>query len=85
MSTATAALRHVYVLKLIPSRPGDASLRGRLEHLASGRRHDFDSPQALIGCLHHEEQEVAREAADPNAEAGMSAGGVDKARPASID
>lgn len=52
---------HVYVLKLTPVE-GDASvLRGRVEHIASGRRHDFHSTPALIDCLRHEEQQVKRE------------------------
>ncbi|MFT7775822.1 hypothetical protein [Roseateles sp.] len=61
MSTSSTPHSHVYVLKLIPDEMGGSVLRGRLEHIASGRRHDFDSGVALIGCLHHEEQQVARE------------------------
>jgi hypothetical protein len=59
---------HVYVLRLIPDEMGGSALRGRLEHIASGRRHDFDSDVALIGCLHHEEQQVAREPREPSCE-----------------
>ena len=29
-------------------------LIGRLEHLQSGRRHEFDSGRALLSCLVHE-------------------------------
>jgi hypothetical protein len=51
---------HAYVIKLGP--PGEAGrLQGRVEHVLSGRRHDFASAQALIEILLQEEREVARE------------------------
>lgn len=50
---------HVYVLKLAcPAAPGSREVCGRIEHAASGRRHDFDSAQALLDCLRHEERQV---------------------------
>lgn len=49
-----------YVLKLSPpSSDGAAPLRGRLEHVISGRRHDFDDGAALLACLRHEQRQVA--------------------------
>lgn len=50
---------HVYVIHL--RAPGAASLQGWMEHVASGRRHDFDSGQGLLDCLWQEEAQVARE------------------------
>ena len=59
MNTFTAHSAHAYVVKLTPSPSGQ--LRGRIEHVVSGRRHDFDSSQALIDCLVHEEQQLSRD------------------------
>lgn len=42
-----------FVIKLRCDVPS-GRLAGRLEHLPSGRRHDFDSPRALVSCLLHE-------------------------------
>lgn len=59
---------HVYVVKLFTcegTAPG--ALCGRLEHVASGRRHDFDDGHALLDCLRHEERQVARELGVPPA------------------
>lgn len=58
LSPAPAA-HHVYVIHLrVPSAD---PLQGRMEHVASGRRHDFDSGQGLLDCLRQEEAQVARE------------------------
>jgi hypothetical protein len=55
--------QHVYVIKLAgPAGTAGEGLRGRLEHVASGRRHDFDSADALLDCLLHEERQLARTA-----------------------
>ena len=46
----------VYVVKLLPGDPSSPSrLAGRLEHVLSGRRHDFDDGAALLACLAHEQ------------------------------
>ena len=46
----------VYVVKLLPGDPAAPSrLAGRLEHVLSGRRHDFDDGTALLACLAHEQ------------------------------
>jgi hypothetical protein len=48
----------VYVVKLLPSDPGaPGRLAGRLEHVLSGRRHDFDNGAALLACLAHEQSQ----------------------------
>lgn len=53
---------HAYVVKLGPLTESEAGrLQGRVEHVLSGRRHDFASAQALIEILLQEEREVARE------------------------
>lgn len=54
MSTVTPST-FVYVIKL--RGPGFAEptrLSGRIEHVMSGRRHDFDNGAALLACLRHE-------------------------------
>ena len=61
MNALAEATRHVYVVKLAgPVSTAGQPLRGRLEHVASGRRHDFDSAEAMLDCLLHEEQQLAR-------------------------
>jgi hypothetical protein len=61
---------HAYVVKLGPLTECDAGrLQGRVEHVLSGRRHDFASAQALIEILLHEEREVARGSPPPDHEA----------------
>lgn len=52
----------VYVVKLLPSDPGaPARLAGRLEHVLTGRRHDFDDGTALLACLAHEQSQARAE------------------------
>lgn len=52
----------VFVVKLRAPDLLDASrLRGRVEHVSSGRRHDFDSSAALLACLAAELQELGRD------------------------
>lgn len=46
-----------YVVRLRPPDPADPTrLAGRLEHVDSGRRHDFDNSAALLACLQHEQR-----------------------------
>lgn len=53
----------VFVVKLrLPDLADPGRLRGRVEHVGSGRRHDFDSSAALLACLAAELQELGREA-----------------------
>jgi hypothetical protein len=53
----------VYAVKLLATDPKDPTrLAGRLEHVLSGRRHDFDDGAALLACLAHEQLQVARTA-----------------------
>ncbi len=63
---------HVYVVTLAPNAGEPAAtppLRGRVEHVSSGRRHDFDNGPALLACLAHEEQQVAQAVQAAQAEA----------------
>lgn len=54
----------VYAIKLLAIDPQHPeSLAGRLEHVLSGRRHDFANGQALLACLAFEQQQVVLEAA----------------------
>lgn len=54
---------HVYVVKLTPSSvPGQPALCGRVEHVGSGRRHEFHDGQSLLDCLALEEAQAARTA-----------------------
>jgi len=73
MSSITASLSpaQVFVVRLQasdPLRPG--AVAGRLEHVLSGRRHDFDNADALAACLLHErtqiEQRAGAAAPDPD-------------------
>jgi hypothetical protein len=51
----------VFVVKLRAGAGNDPrGLSGRVEHVLSGRRHDFDSSAALLACLQQEQQEVQR-------------------------
>ena len=65
MDTATTHIAHpadhVYVIQL--TRRIGTDLQGRLEHVGSGRRHDFDSSLSLLECLQQEEAQVARDLA----------------------
>lgn len=55
----------VYVVRLLAPPPGSATrLCGHLEHVLSGRRHDFDDGAALLACLRHEQRQVRRRTAD---------------------
>jgi hypothetical protein len=57
----THANHFVYVVQL---RHADSRnplrLRGRLEHVMSGRQHDFENAQALLACLAHEQAQAAQ-------------------------
>lgn len=57
----------VYAIKLLALEPQNAHrterLAGRLEHVLSGRRHDFANGPALLACLAFEQQQVALDAA----------------------
>lgn len=58
MSTVTPSA-FVYVVKLRgPDDSAPARLSGRVEHVMSGRRHDFDNGAALLECLRHEQQQA---------------------------
>ena len=52
-------LDHVYVLKLNQAHPG------RLEHVGSGRRHDFHDGASLLECIAREEARAAQDAEAP--------------------
>ena len=51
-SACTGSSNGLYALQLFATdlRHPDR-LRGRIEHVLSGRRHDFDSGAALLACL----------------------------------
>ncbi|MBI5255283.1 MAG: hypothetical protein HY855_02200 [Burkholderiales bacterium] len=44
--------------------PGATGLHGRLEHVLTGRQHDFDSAEGLVDCLLSEERQLERERGD---------------------
>ena len=49
----------VYVVRLHPADRSTAPrLSGQLEHVLSGRRHDFDNGDALLACLAHEQAQA---------------------------
>jgi hypothetical protein len=59
---ATAA-NAVYAVTLLAALPQQAGrLAGRLEHVLSGRRHDFDDGPALLACLALEQRLAASSA-----------------------
>lgn len=54
----------VYAIQLLATDPQHPErLAGRLEHVLSGRRHDFANGQALLACLAFEQQQVALDTA----------------------
>lgn len=62
MTTPFTPATYVYVVKLQGPDPGDPQrVAGRIEHVMSGRRHDFDNAQALIGLLLHEQLQAQQE------------------------
>ena len=68
-----------YAIQLLGADPNDPTrIAGRLEHVLSGRRHDFDDGEALLACLAHEQRQVAR-AAPPAM--GEKSGYAGKSRP----
>ena len=51
-SARTGSSNGLYALQLLAPDPRHPDrLRGRIEHVLSGRRHDFDSGAALLACL----------------------------------
>lgn len=63
----------VFVIKLRGPDPlAPERLRGRIEHVSSGRRHDFDSSAALLASLRQELEEICR-CDEPDAEASAAA------------
>jgi len=53
-----------YSVKLLAPDAGNPErLAGRVEHVLSGRRHDFANGQALLACLAFEQQQAALDAA----------------------
>jgi hypothetical protein len=63
-----------YAIQLLATAPQDPErLAGRLEHVLSGRRHDFANGQALLACLAFEQQQALLEAlAAPASPAGAA-------------
>lgn len=54
----------VYAIKLLGLDPQHPDrLAGRLEHVLSGRRHDFANGQALLACLAFEQHQATLDAA----------------------
>ena len=53
----------LYAIRLLPPEPGGTGLRiaGRVEHVLSGRCHDFDDGATLLACLafEHQQQQTA--------------------------
>ena len=53
----------LYAIRLLPPEPGGTGLRiaGRVEHVLSGRCHDFDDGATLLACLafEHQQQQAA--------------------------
>jgi hypothetical protein len=61
--SVTASVGAYAVKLLAPDVRHPERLAGRLEHVLSGRRHDFANGQALLACLAFEQQQVALDAA----------------------
>lgn len=52
----------LYAIRLLPPEPtaprgSDPRIAGRIEHVLSGRCHDFDDGAALLACLAFEQQQ----------------------------
>ena len=58
--TPSAGAYAVKLLIVDPQHP--ERLAGRLEHVLSGRRHDFANGQALLACLAFEQQQAVLDA-----------------------
>jgi hypothetical protein len=60
MNETTEHTDFLYAVRLLPPEPGGASPRivGRIEHVLSGRCHDFDNGAALLACLAFEQQQA---------------------------
>lgn len=54
-----------WVLRLHRTAPGACC--GQIEHVLTGRCHDFDDAEGLLACLRLEQHEVARRSAAPEA------------------
>ena len=62
-ATSVTPSAGAYAVKLLivdPQHP--ERLAGRLEHVLSGRRHDFANGQALLACLAFEQQQAVLDA-----------------------
>jgi hypothetical protein len=65
--THSRVVSNVFVIRLHPGEAMPAGrLCGRLEHVASGRQHDFDNAAALVACLQHEQLQIDAAVADPD-------------------
>ena len=53
----------LYAIRLLPPDTRGPRLRiaGRIEHVLSGRCHDFDDGAALLACLAFEQQQAAKD------------------------
>ena len=54
----------LFVVRLLPAAPGGGAGEapaciGQLEHVLSGRRHDFADGAALLECLAHEQRRAS--------------------------
>lgn len=64
--TSSAGVYAIQLLTIDPQHPG--RLAGRLEHVLSGRRHDFANGQALLACLAFEQQQALLDSVAPQAQ-----------------
>ena len=61
MNDAPQRNEGLYAIRLLVPEPGAASPRiaGRIEHVLSGRCHDFEDGTGLLACLVLEQQQMA--------------------------
>jgi len=59
MNEAPEPNGRLYAIRLLPLETGGAAAQfaGRLEHVLSGRCHDFDDGATLLACLAFEQQQ----------------------------
>jgi hypothetical protein len=59
MNDATETSGRLYAIRLLAPEPGadTARIAGRVEHVLSGRCHDFDDGAMLLACLACEQQQ----------------------------
>jgi hypothetical protein len=71
---------HAFALRLQPTGTPQQPLRGQLEHVMSGRCHDFETAEQLLAWLARERAQLAPPAAGEPGASGQAAASRDATR-----